>query len=453
MRNPNTPSIPVAPNRWPVVGHVAAINRDPLGFLGSLRSLGDVVQIDLGSLPVYFISQPETIHRILVTDVDCFEKGMIFDKTRPFIGNGIMTSGGNFHRRQRLLMQPAFHRTQITRYCAEMIKLADGSVDSWQSGQIVELQRVVDEMTLRVVSTTLFGSELGRVATDEVQRSLPIFLSGVILRALSPVEWATKLPIPANTRFLSAGKRIRDVIDGMITTYRADAGDRFDLLSTLLAAREAETGNGMTDQQVHDELVTILFAGAETTASALGSAFFELCGHPEIQERVRHELQTVVADRSLEFGDIEKLEYTRRFLMEVLRLHTPAWILMRRATTEVAVGSVRLSAGAEVMFSLPVLHRDPNLYPDPELLDPDRWLTRPVRTLPKGSYLPFLEGTRQCIGNSFAWTEMMVIIAAVILRWQLTLTPGDKPRRKFRSVSRLDRLTVSVTNAHEAESE
>jgi cytochrome P450 len=307
----------------------------------------------------------------------------------------------------------------------------------------LELQSDLDELALSIVAATLFSSNLGRSAVNEIERSLPIVLRGVISHTLAP-DAIQKLLIPGNRRLTQANARIRRVIDDVIRAYRADGTDRGDLLSMLLTVRDADTGQGMTDLQLRDELVTVMLAGAETTASALGSVFFELGRHKNVQDRVAAELASVLTGPALSY-DTRRLEYTQRVLAEALRLHVPAWILTRRTTSPVTLGSTRLPEAAELLFSLPALHRDPTLYPDPLTFDPDRWLRRPASDMPRGAYLPFGEGNRQCIGNTFAWIEMIAIAAAILARWELTPDPQAHSRRLFRGVSRLDRVTMTVT--------
>lgn len=432
----------VAPGRLPIVGHALALQRRPLEFLESLNSYGDVVKIYLGHLPVYVVTSPELVHQMLVTEAGSFDKGRLFDKMRGFVGNGILTSGGELHRRQRRLLQPAFHRERITHYVKVMRETTETLAATWRPGQVVEMQGAIDELSLGVAAAALFSSELGRHAVDEVQRCLPIVLRGVVARTLSPVEVLHKLPTPGNRRFIAAEARVRRVIDGVIEAYRADGTDCGDLLSMVLAARDADTGQGMTDVQARDELVTLLLAAAETTASTLGSFFHELGRHPSIEHRVSTELREVLDGRAIDYGDIARLEYTQRVLTEVLRLYMPTDMLMRRTATDVTLGDTRLPAGTELLFSIPVLHRDPVFYPDPLTFDPDRWLRQPVKDLPRGAYIPFGGGNRQCIGNTFALTEMMVVAATILSRWELTPVPGSKPRRIHRGVSRLSRLPM-----------
>ncbi|MFD4524984.1 cytochrome P450 [Streptomyces sp. NPDC058470] len=440
-----TTVVPTAPGRLPLIGHAVPLQRNPLQFLARLGELGPVVKLHLGPLPVYVVTRPEILHEILVTKADSFEKGQLFDKARHFLGDGIMTSGGEFHRRQRRLLQPAFHRQKINHYFTAMDEKAQELAESWKPGQPVELMRSLDELALAIVTATLFTTDLGRQAVDEIQKSLPIVVDGVTWRTLFPVDGLHRLPTPANRRFNNAHERIREVIDQVIAAYRTDGTDHDDLLSLVLAARDAETGQGMTDLQVRDELVTLMLAGAETVGSSIGSVLYELGRHPDVQARVHAELDQVLQGRPITAEDLPKLEYTGRVLTESLRLHAPTWLLMRRTRTDVTLANTRLPAGSEVLFSISTLHRDPAVYDEPLTFDPDRWLRISVKDLPRGAYLPFGEGNRQCIGNTFAWMEMIVVLAAILSRWNLTPAPGPAPKHLYRVISRLDHVTMTLT--------
>jgi cyclooctat-9-en-7-ol 5-monooxygenase len=243
--------------------------------------------------------------------------------------------------------------------------------------------------------------------------------------------------VEANTRF-------RRVVDEVIRSYRSDDVDRGDLLSMVLAARDEETGRGMTDTQARDELQTLLLAGAETTASALGGLFHQVGRQPAVARRLHAELDEVLGGRPLGYDDIARLEYTRCVVDEALRLDLPVWMTMRRTTEEVSLGGTRLPAGAEILLSFPVVHRDPDVYPDPLSFDPDRWLRQRPRDLPPGAYLPFAAGNRKCIGDHFAWMELMVTVTVIGARWRLEPAPGPQPKRIYRTVTRMRRLRMTA---------
>ncbi|MGQ0716770.1 MAG: cytochrome P450 [Pseudonocardiales bacterium] len=410
---------PVAPGRLPLLGHTMSLLGRRFRFLSSLRSHGEVVRIYLGPLPVYVVTSPELAWQVLAINADRFDKGILFDKIRPLFGNGLANSNGDFNRRQRRLVQPAFQRKRIVGYVRTMAGVASDLIESWRPGEVVAVDKRMEDVALTVVGRTLFSTELGREAIAEVQRSMPILTKCLTVRAFSP-EW---LPIPANRRFDQAAARFRRVVAEVIAAARAEGKDHGDLLSTLLLARDEDTGEGMSDQQVSDEIVTILTAGMETTAVTLAWLFHELGQHPEIERRFHAEIDRVLEGRMATFDDLPRLEYTQRIISEVLRKY-PILILMRRARTDVDLGGVHLQPGTEVALSQYALHYDPHLYPDPARFDPDRWLPDRAERLPRGAFIPFGAGLHRCPGYSFAETEVAIVAATVAARWQLVPVAG-----------------------------
>lgn len=420
---------PIVPGRLPLLGHAMSLLGRPFRFLSLLRSHGEVVRIYLGPLPVYLVTSPELVWQVLATNADRFDKGIIFDKLRPLSGNGLANSNGDFHRRQRRLALPAFHRKRIAGYAHTMARVASDLVESWRAGEVVAVDKRMEDVALTIVGRTLFSTELGRDAIAEVQRSMPILIKYLAVRAFSP-KWVERLPIPANRRFDEAAARFRRVVAEVIAVTRAQGKDHGDLLSMLLLARDEDTGEGMSDQQIHDEVVTILTAGTETTAVALAWFFHELGQHPEVQRRFHAEIDQVLAGRTATFDDIPRLEYTQRIISEVLRKY-PILILMRRASTDVDLGGVHIQAGTEVALSQYALHHNPHLYPDPACFDPDRWLPDRAARLPKGAFIPFGAGIHRCVGYSFAETEIAIVAATVAAQWRLVPVAGQPvhPRR------------------------
>ncbi|MGA9310246.1 MAG: cytochrome P450 [Pseudonocardiaceae bacterium] len=437
---------PVVPGRLPLLGHTMSLLGGPFRFLSTLRAHGEVVRIYLGALPIYVVTSPELAWQVLATDADRFDKGMIFDKVRPLFGNGLLNSDGDFNRRQRRLMQPAFHRRRIAGYVHTMATAASELVESWRPGEVVAVDEQMDSLTLSIVGRTLFSTEMGRDAVAEAQRSMPILSKYLAIRAFTP-RFADRLPIPANRRYDEAAARFRRVVAEVIVAARAEGKDHGDLLSTLLLARDEDTGEGMSDQQVHDEVVTILTAGAETTAVALAWLFYELGRHPEVQRRFHAEIDHVLAGGLATFEDIPKLEYTQRIIREVLRKY-PLLLLMRRARTEVELGGVHIQPGTEVAFSQYALHHDPHLYLDPARFDPDRWLPDRAAKLPKGAFVPFGGGLHHCPGYSYAETEMAIVAATVAARWRLVPAASKPVRPRLTATMRPSRLSMITMPRH-----
>jgi cytochrome P450 len=432
-------TVPVAPGRWPFLGHTPALLRHRSAFTSALRAHGEVVQIHLGPMPAYFVTSARLAHEVLVTSGPKFRKGAMFDKFRPFVGNGLVLSNGDFHLRQRRLMQPAFHRDRLAAYAETMRRAATELSDSWHPGEV----RVIDEdmqgLAVTIVGEALFSTELGQEAVAEARRSIYLIIQQGMIRALSP-KFVEKLPIPGNRRFDEAIGRMQAIVLEVIRDWRTAGVDRGDLLSTLLLA-------GMTDEQARDEVLTLLTAGIETTALALAWTFHELGRHPEVEARVHAEVDEVLAGRPVTVDDIGRLGYVRQVVDEVLRSY-PLWMLMRRTLEPVELGGTLIPEGAEVIVSPHALHHDPASFPDPDRFDPGRWEPERAARLPKGAFVPFGAGTRQCIGNRFAQNEIVLTLATVAARWRLVPLPGHEVRVKFTSAAYPDALPMTAVPRH-----
>ena len=436
-------SVPRARGALPLVGHVWPLWRDTLAFVKSLRQHGELVRVDVGGMPVYFVTSAAYAHAVMVTHGPSFEKGRLFDRMRPLVGAGLATADSRTHRRHRRLMQPSFHRERIADYCTVIGDHARTLADGWQPGRQLAVEEVMGEFAVDTLAATMFSADIGRAAVDAVCRDVPVILKNMLLRAVSP-KFLDRLPIPPNRRFDAAAASLREVIDEVIAATRASGRtDAGDLLSTLLAARDADTGEALTDTEVRDELVTILFAGTETVGSTLSWAFHEIARHPEVERRILEEIDSVVGTRQVDFEDVPKLTYTRQVLDETLRLHGVT-LLMRRATAPVDLGGVTVPVGTEIAFSLYAVHQDPALYPDPGRFDPDRWLPENREGMPRESFVPFGSGSRQCIGDAFARAEMTITLATVLARWRLRPVPGREPREVVAAMPHADHVTMTV---------
>jgi cytochrome P450 len=431
------------PGRWPVLGHTVPLLRNPVKLFTSLPAHGEVVKLHLGPLPVHVVTTPELSWQVLATDADKFDKGLVFDKMRPLFGDGLATSNGELNRRQRRLVMPAFGRTRIAGYAENtMTKLAGELASSWQPGEVVQFDRRMQDLVLTIAGQTLFSTALGDEALAEIQRSIPVMLKYVLIRAFSP-KFVEKLPIPPNRKFDAAAARLREVIGQTVVTAREQGADHGDLLSMLLLARDEDTGEGMSDRQVHDEVITILTTGAETTAVALAWFFHELAQHPDVERRFHAEVDEVLGGRPARFEDLPDLVYTHQIVNEIVR-RTPPLILMRRAREDVELGGVKIAAGGEVAVSQHTLHRDPRWFPDPERFDPDRWAPGHTAELPKGAYIPFGAGARLCPGHVFAPTEIGIVAATIGARWRPVPVPGKKVYAQIKATMQPNRLPMTL---------
>ncbi|MFB9925001.1 cytochrome P450 [Amycolatopsis halotolerans] len=434
-------SVRAAPGRWPLLGHTPALVRRPIPFTAGLREHGDVVTLFLGRLHTYFVTNPEIIHRVLVTNGSSFGSGFMFRKFRPYVGNGLALSDEPFHRRQRKLMLPAFGQQHLRRYAENWVRATTALAESWRPGEVRQIDADMQALAMTNVGEALFGTELGEEAIREARRSIPLIIQLGMYRVLSP-GFAEKLPF--NRRFDQAIARMKAVVQELMASRDADT-DHGDLLSTLLLARDAETGERMTREQVHDEVMTLLTAGTETTALILAWTCHELGRDPALAERVRAEADQVLGGRPATFDDLPALVCTGHVVSEVLRMYA-LWILMRRTEQEIDLGPVRLRPGDEVMFSPLTMHTDPRYWDHPEVFDPDRWSTERVRSLPPGVFIPFGNGIRQCIGRLFAQAEVVLGVATIFARWRLEPTGPVRVRYTTIAYPRGMPMTVRPRN-------
>ncbi|WP_033312627.1 cytochrome P450 [Streptomyces iakyrus] len=416
-----------APGRVPGVGHALALMRSPLRFLTSLRAHGDLVRVDLGPMPSLFVTSPPLIHAVLTDRKDLLDKGRFYDKVRPLTGNGVIHAYGDEHRRQQAMIKPAFHRDEITRYIEVMREVTEEKTAGWRAGARIPVDKAMRDITFNILARTMFGSVVDRRAHEELAGILPTVLEAIMWRTVSPGDTLEKLPLPMNRRFDRAFAELREAISRVMLAYREGAAaepGRAGMLAMLLSARDETSGEGMTDEELCNQIVSVTMAGSETAATAMAWLFYELARHPEIEERVREEVLEVVGERDFAMADVGQLPYNRRVLQELMRVRQPILVISRRAVRDFPLGGGHVKAGTELFYSPYATHRDPELFPDPLRFDPDRWLDRPATGLPKGAYTPFGAGPRHCIGEQFAWAMMHVVLGTVIRRWRLTLADG-----------------------------
>ncbi|OEV30363.1 cytochrome [Streptomyces nanshensis] len=407
-----------------------------------------MVRVDVGTLPVYFVTSAELTHELLVTKARNFDKGRFFVRARVLVGDSLPTAPSTIHRTHRRLMQPMFHQARIAGYAKVMATRAQAMADGWKPGQTVAVDVELAQFSVATLAETMFSAEISRPAADAVIRDVPILLKTALIRAVTP-RLLDRLPIPANRRFDTAATRLRKVIDDVIElSHQEGDEENADLLSLLLSARDADTGERLSDREVRDELVAIMFAGTETTASTLAWTFHELATHPEVEKKLLTEIESVIGDRPVTFEDVPKLEYMDRVLREISRMHSVP-LLMRQATAPVELGGAKLPVGTELAFSLYALHRDARLYEDPERFDPDRWLPERSASVPREGYIPFGAGNRKCIGDGFAWTEIVITLATVLRRWKFQPVPGHTVREVASAVAHPESLPMTVVPRQE----
>lgn len=399
--------------------------RNPLAFLTGLRqTYGDIAHFKVLRENFYLIARPEWIGDVLVTHQKNFHKSRALQAAKRALGEGLLTSEGAYHLRQRRLVQPAFHRERIAGYAETMIRYAERARDRWQHGATVDLDAEMMRLTLAIVGKTLFDAdvEADAAAIGSALTDLMELFPFVTLPFFPLIE---KLPIPKIQRAQRGAAALDALIYRMIAERRASGADQGDLLSMLLLAEDEEGTGGMSDQQVRDEALTLFLAGHETTANALTWTFYLLSQSGEVADRLHAELDRVLAGKLPTPQDVALLPYTRQVIAEALRLFPPAWTLGRLALNDYHVGGYTIPAGSIVLMSQWVTHRDERFYPDPLRFEPARWTAENQATRPRFAYFPFGGGTRICIGEQFAWTEGVLLLASIAQKWRLSLHPGQ----------------------------
>lgn len=411
--------VPMAPGRLPLLGHAAKLLRAPLPFLSSLPATGDLVEIQLGTQSAYVVCTPELAHHVL-TDSRTFDKaGLPYELIKPLLGNGLITSTHTPHRRQRRLVQPAFHPQRLASYAESMNIQIAAELGTWREGATIDVYERMGAVATRTAAATMFAADVAGPALTEMSQSLTIFLAGMYHRVLDPTGLLGRLPTPGNRRYRHALHTLHVLVDDIITAYRRSGRDHGDLLSTLLSARGQDDDEPLSDSEIHDQVINLFVAGAETTASTASWALHLLATHPAIARQVETEIEGVLHGRRACHSDLPQLDLIRRVITETLRLYPPVWLSCRATTTATTLGGHPIPADRTIMWSPYLLHRHPGLYTEPHRFDPSRWSDDCAKT-PRGAFVPFSLGARRCIGDQFAMTEVTLIIAAVVgARWRL----------------------------------
>ena len=427
VAGPNTPASFTYARKpgLPYFGAMLSFVRDPIAYQIGLRQTADMVSSSLMGRPFYAISHPDLIEEVLVTKNAHFRKTAGLRSLTQIFGNGLLTSDGDFWLRQRRLASPAFHRQRIAAYADQMVQATVTLLDSWQPGQVRDLHQEMMHLTLDIVARCLFGAdtsaEAGRIghALDAVMTLLNNQGLNTLAQGLLHIRTRT------HRDFDIGIKTLDEVIFGIIRARQRNERDGGDLLSMFLAARD-EDGSRMTDQQLHDECLTMFIAGHETTALALSWAWYELTQNADVAGAMRAELARVLGGRAPTLADVPALQFSSQIMTETLRLHPPAWNISREALTDIEIGGHRISAGAEILMSQYAVHRHPRYYDDPDSFKPGRWSGDLAKTLPKYAYFPFGGGPRLCIGQQFAQMESVLILATMAQHSDLELVPGQR---------------------------
>ena len=433
LKQPGYKNLDHGPRPVPLLGYLPAMRRDPLRVLADgLRRQGDVVRMAMGPYPFVVLNHPDHVRQFLVENHSNYIKSPAYNVLRMILGEGLLTSEGAVWRRQRRLAQPAFNHKALAGFADAMVRCTGDMLTRWEGqgialgGAPFDFHEEMMRLTLRIVGHTLFSTEIEQEA-EHIGPALLEVLHYVDERTLSLASLPLWVPTPANRRFLRARATLDRLVYAIIKERRnSDAAPR-DLLGMLMAAADDASADRMTDQQLRDEVMTLVLAGHETTAVALSWTIDLLSRHPEAARRVQREVHEVLGDGVPTLESLERLTYTGWALQESMRLCPPAWIMDREALGDDVIGGHAIAKGTIVAVSPYTLHRNPRLWENPEGFDPERFSPERSRERSRYAYLPFGGGPRVCIGNHFAMMEAKIILAMVAQRHHLTLLPGHQP--------------------------
>ena len=412
-----------APGALPLIGHLAPLARDRLAFLRRLPEHGDLVWIRIGPWKALVVTSAALSDQVLRDDRTFDKGGYLFDRIRETGGNGLVSCAHSDHRRQRRLVQPSFHRDRMPGYLTLMSRQIDEVLGRWRDGDTVDVLADLQSITAR----TMLPGGLPPAAMERMLADMNVILAGVTWRAIMPKS-LDRVPTPANRRYRRAQERLRAVVTGVIDEYRSRGTGETDLLSGLLDAFDPDTP-GLSDAEIHDQVLTFLLAGTETTANVVSWALHLVAEHPEIEQRLRAEAAGVLGRGEVTMADLAQLPVSRQVVLETMRLYPPVPFLTRITTADTRLGGHPVPAGTTMVYSPYVVQRQAGHFPDPDSFRPDRWdgSAEPLK-LPRGPFLAFGGGARRCVGDAFGLAEAMVMLSTITHRWSLQPVRADRVR-------------------------
>jgi cytochrome P450 len=431
--------------RGGVFGLLPELSKDALGLLTRCaRDYGDMVRVRLGLTRAILVNHPDLVEEILVTRNHDFRKHVGARRLGSLLGNGLLLTEGEFWLRQRRLMQPAFHRQRISAMGETMVRAALAALDVWQAGETRDISQEMIELTMQIVGRTLFGTEVGEDLA-RIRASNRVFVQHFRSRLFTMmILLPDGFPSPGNRRYRRAVLDLEHLVFRIISERRASGEDGNDLLGMLLSARD-ESGSGMSDRQLRDEVMTLLLAGHDTTALALTWAWVLLAQHPRAEAKLHTEIDTVLGGRPPTAADTFQMSYVEHVVTETLRLYPTAWVIGREAVRDTEIGGQPVAKGSTMLISPWVLHRDPRFFDRPDEFDPERWADGLAQRLPRGAYLPFGAGQRVCIGSAFAQLEATLLLATIAQRFKLELMEPTRPVQPLPVVTLRARQPVMMT--------
>ncbi|WP_327072112.1 cytochrome P450 [Kitasatospora purpeofusca] len=435
--------IPLAPGALPLAGHAHSIIRNPLAFLRTLAPHGDVVRVRLGPVTVLVLCDPVLVRQALLNDRLFDKGGPTYERAREFLGDSLSTCPHSRHRQQRRHLQPAFHASKLPQYTRTMTDQIGVVTRAWRDGQRIDVMAETKKITVRVLTRSLFGTDLSDREIEQISRGIDDITAGMHARMFLPAP-LDKLPTPRNIRYHRANAAIRTIVQRLIDEGRRTptaASGPETLLGILTADNWAD--GPLSDADILDQAVSFLLAGMETTAEAMAWALCLAVQHPEILARLRAETAEVLAGRPAQWEHLPDLKLTASIVNETLRMYPGLWITTRVATADTQLGDHLIASGTHLLISPYLLHHRSDIYPDPDRFDPDRW-TSPGPSRPRDAFIPFMAGARKCMAADFAVTEVVLALATLVDSWEFA-APLRRPQAAAAATLRPKGLRMRIT--------
>jgi cytochrome P450 len=418
--------LPPGPKTKFPLGHLFSYRRDCIGFLKKIsKEYGDVVHFKMGPIRVVLLNHPDHIKEILSTQHKNFVKGRPLEMAKELLGEGLLTSEGEYHKRQSRMIQPAFHRNMIESYVPAVTKCVTQMMNKWEDGMTVDMKDEMTKMSIAIAGMALFNADIEKEA-PEINEALDTATSLFGRISLPLSELLLKVPVPGTIRFNKAKARLDNTVKRMIDERIRNKMDNGDLISLLLRSQNENGDAGMSDQQIRDEAITLFLTAFDTTSTALTWVWYLLSQNLEVEQELYKEIDFVLNGRLPVADDIAKLRYTRMVFGESMRLYPPSYVIPRQAQEDFSIDKYIIPRGSIILVSPYLIHRDPRFYPEPEKFDPYSWDKHSHGLNSKYEYFPFSRGPRSCIGEPFAWMQGTVVLASVAQSWRIKHVPGHR---------------------------
>ena len=418
--------LPPGPKSKFPLDHLFSYRSDSIGFLKKIaKEYGDIVHFKMGPIRIVLLNHPDYIKEVLTVQHRNFVKGRPLEMAKELLGEGLLTSEGEFHKRHSRMIQPAFHRNMIESYVPVVTKCISEMMNRWEDGMKTDIKDEMTHMSIAIAGKSLFNADIAEEA-PEISNALDT-ATGLFGRISLPFsEWLLKLPLPGNLRFYKAKERLDDTIRRMIQERRQNKMNNGDLLSLLLRSQDENGNGGLSEQEIRDEAITLFLTAFDTTSTALTWTWYLISQNPEAEAALHKELESVLNGRSPVAEDIPNLKYCRMVFGESMRLYPPSYVIPRQAIEDFAIDKYIVPRGSIVLMSPYLVQRDPRFYADPEKFNPCEWDKHTHGLNSKYEYFPFSRGPRSCIGEPFAWMLGTLAIASIAQSWHIKLVPGHR---------------------------